>query len=93
MPSEAPECKVSGSPRVPPVHPADVPSNLLRPGNSGWVIVRFSMKGGEVIDAAVVASSPRGRYDAFALDHVKKKRNQKSPDAQGCLVSIAVKIS
>jgi hypothetical protein len=90
---EPTECKVAGGLRVAPVDAANVPSDLVRKGQSGWAIVRFSMKAGVVVEASVVASSPARLYDAYALQHVRKNRNPQAPDASGCIASIEVKLS
>ena len=87
------ECIVPGGHRVKAVNVRDVPEKLIRDGRSGWSIIRFSMKDGKVTSAKIEGSSPGGHYDVFSLQHVKSGANPLASDAEGCLMSVSVKLT
>ena len=48
---------------------------------------------GKLTEASIAANSPGGRYNAYALKHVRENFNAASEDVTGCLVSISIKLS
>ena len=93
LPPNPEECIVPGGHRVKAVNVRDVPEKLIRDGRSGWSIIRFSMKAGKITSAKIEASSAGGHYNAFSLEHVKSAANPLASDAEGCLMSVSIKLS
>ncbi|WP_124452889.1 hypothetical protein [Paucibacter sp. KBW04] len=93
LPPESVACKVEGVKRMGNPDPAEWVAVTQKVKRSGWVAVRYSMVGGQVVDAKVEASYPAGLYEEFAISHTKKNRNPAAPDASNCITTLEFTVS
>lgn len=87
----SPECLAARLRPADPMPVSMVPEEVLRKAQSGWVAVRYDVVAGKAANAVVVASEPRGLYDAYVLRHASLYTEPTGATVRGCIMTTNIK--
>ena len=89
--SLSPACKLLGRPQWETEQPV-LPNSALRAEQEGWVQLRIDVQNGTVVRTRIIASSPKGLFDAAVLDWVGKFKYPSTVSAEGCSIEWVFKL-
>jgi hypothetical protein len=87
----SPECQAAKLRPADPMPVTLIPDDVLRQARSGYVAVRYDVVAGKAANAVVVASEPRGLYDAYALRHASAYSEPTGATVRGCIMTTNIK--
>lgn len=87
----SPECQAARLKDPDPLPVSALPEDVLRKAQSGYVVVRYDVVAGRAGNATIVASEPRGLYDAFVLRHASAYTEPTGATVRGCIMTTNIK--
>lgn len=74
-----------------PMPASAIPEEVLRKAQSGWVAMRYDVVAGKAHNVTVIASSPPGLYDAYALNYARQYSEPSGASVRGCVMTVNIK--
>jgi hypothetical protein len=87
----SPECLAAKLRPADPMPVSLIPDDVLRQARSGYVAIRYDVVAGKATNAVVVASEPRGLYDAYALRHASTYSEPTGATVRGCIMTTNIR--
>lgn len=84
------ECEAARLKAPAPLPVSAIPDEVLRQRRSGWVTVRYDVAAGRPQNLRVVASTPPGLYDPYALRHAQAYADPGGGSARGCIMTVNI---
>lgn len=85
------ECEAARLKAPAPLPVSAIPDEVLRKRQSGWTTVRYDVVAGAPQNLRVVASSPPGLYDPYALRHAQAYSDPGGGSARGCIMTVNIR--